>query len=97
MPTFDTNYGSSISLLDKEMQKTEAAISRDKFISLNALQFYRNTKHNLYKRESIISDDLLSSDRLKVGKVNMIEKLIGPCKESKELINSYRDMIKVLP
>lgn len=27
----------------------------------------------------------------------MIEKLIGPCKESKELIKSYREMIKVLP
>lgn len=79
------------------MQKTSKAVSRDKFISLNALQFYRNTKQHLFKKDNIVTNDLLNTDRVKVEKVGLIQKLIGPCKESKDLINSYRDMIKVLP
>lgn len=79
------------------MHQTSATVSRDKFISLNALQFYRDTKHNLFKKENLIGDDLLNTDRIKMGKINLIEKLLGPCQESKQLVHSFRDMIKVLP
>jgi len=48
---------------------TSATVSREKFISLNALQFYRNTKQNLFQKESLVNDDLLSTDKLKLGKV----------------------------
>lgn len=79
------------------MHQTSATVSRDKFISLNALQFYRDTKQNLFQKENLIGDDLLNTDRIKMGKINLIEKLFGPCQESKQLVHSFRDMIKVLP
>lgn len=61
-----------MSLLDTQMVSANGTVSRDKFLSLNALQVYNDTKKGLFKSGSITGSEMLKTEGFKEQKANKI-------------------------